>query len=776
MKRIKTFLGFVFLLFGAIILASCGNKNKADVKLPENNYEKVTFAFNGVEKSLNKKTNNNSLSQSINLNNISINDNGTMLDDIFTIFTSEDNKGDKAAEIEYSEPPLIQFRVLKSLIEKSGSNFDFGTKYFKDFQGTCYIDLTTGYKDDDQNIDNKLDYIFSIAMKVDIKENDLISCDISFNLDLTQNNQTSQTKWYVHMDLDYDMKNATPNYTLTMLTANDQDELDYRLGYAYEYDYVEVRNNNIYEWRKFVLEADTKLIKDSNHQNMDSYLDNGVSINADTCKWYKNSHLYKMTTKTQEKQITLSKKYFNLGLNSTNIDGEDFFNLNGIENNTIETVITEYKNNANTDLIYSIVCLKDGSKEESKEEQESEGFEYTMIKFYVVDSNDDLIIENGYPVNFDHRRLNTVDITLSNTFKNDNIWSGSSPTYYDIFLIKKDGVTAVEADKSVLTYKLVYNNTAIDISLNDKLSDIFEANNITKDENNCITFTLKASYPGHAAVIGEATYEIDLSEQGQGGGQEERVISGIRLRNSDDTGGYGTTTPYDDVTLAYWLTNDITNKVDGSESDAGFDTFEAHPYVVYVDQNDGFMSYVDLTTTEYSVEFKIDDEFVTVSSTLKFSDILALYGCGCYDVRVKIGNFYSDATSIKLFDYNSEIHRNYFAMWPTRKFIEAGFDENLIPPQINVTCFASEYDYEEGYKKYIVYAGTDSVSINISDQNDITTYYQTLEQSGYVLKEQNQKSKVYVKTLNNGTEYVCQIDGPNNNIYTLSYYIREAKD
>ena len=130
MKRFKTLLGFVFLLFGAIILASCGNKNKADVKLPENNYEKVTFAFNGVEKSLNKETKNNSLSQSINLNNISINDNGTILDDIFTIFTSEDNKGDKAAEIEYSEPPLIQFRVLKSLIEKSGSDFGFGTKYF----------------------------------------------------------------------------------------------------------------------------------------------------------------------------------------------------------------------------------------------------------------------------------------------------------------------------------------------------------------------------------------------------------------------------------------------------------------------------------------------------------------------------------------------------------------------------------------------------------------------------------------------------------------------
>ena len=774
MKRIKTLLGFVFLLFGAIILASCGNKNKDDVKLPENNYEKVTFAFNGVEKSLNKETKNNSLSQSINLNNISINDNGTILDDIFTIFTSEDNKGDKAAEIEYSEPPLIQFRVLKSLIEKSGSDFGFGTKYFKDFQGTCYIDLTTGYKDDDQNIENKLDYIFRLSMKVDIKENDLISCDISFNLDLTQNNQTSQTKWYVHMDLDYDMKNATPNYTLTMVTANDQDELDYRLGYAYEYDYVEVRNNNIYEWRKFVLEADTKLIKDSNHQNMDSYLDNGVSINADTCKWYKNSNLYKMTTKTQEKQNTLSKKYFNLGLNSTNIDGEDFFNLNGIENNTIETVITEYKNNTNTDLIYSIICKKDGSKEE----QEPDNFEYTMIKFYVVDSNDDLIIENGYPVSFDHRRLNTADITLSNTFKNDNIWSGSSPTYYDIFLIKKDGVTAEKADKSVLTYKLVYNNTAIDISLNDKLSDIFEANNITKDENNFITFTLKASYPGHdEVIIGEATYEMDLSEQGQGGGeQEERVISGIRLKNSDNTGGYGTTTPYDDVTLAYWLTNDITNKVDGSESDTGFETFEAHPYVVYVDQNDDFMSYVDLTTTEYSVEFKIDDEFVTVASTLKFSDILALYGCDYYEVRVKIGNFYSDVTYIKLFDYNSEIHRNYFAMWPTSKFIEAGFDENLIPPQINVTYFVSEYDYEEGYKKYIAYAGTGSVSITISGQNDITTYYQTLEESGYVLKEQNPKSKVYVKALNNGTEYVCQIDAPNNNRCILSYYIREAKD
>lgn len=46
MKKVSTiFASSTMLLLGAVSLASCGDK------LPSSSYEKVQFAFNGVEKS-----------------------------------------------------------------------------------------------------------------------------------------------------------------------------------------------------------------------------------------------------------------------------------------------------------------------------------------------------------------------------------------------------------------------------------------------------------------------------------------------------------------------------------------------------------------------------------------------------------------------------------------------------------------------------------------------------------------------------------------------------
>lgn len=68
-------VSFVMLLCAFFGLASCGSNDKD--KLPSSNYEKVQFAFNGVEKSFNesnlgKKSNSKKNSEAIQLTSYDI--------------------------------------------------------------------------------------------------------------------------------------------------------------------------------------------------------------------------------------------------------------------------------------------------------------------------------------------------------------------------------------------------------------------------------------------------------------------------------------------------------------------------------------------------------------------------------------------------------------------------------------------------------------------------------------------------------------------------------
>ena len=564
---------------------------------------------------------------------------------------------------------------------------------------------------------------------------------------------------------------------MTMLTANDQHQLSYQIGYVYEYDYVNVVDNKINEWRKFGIEANQKLSKEVNESFEDYVQDSNFNYDIACHKWYKNNNLRKVTQMNDNKRLTLAKAYYsNLGLNSSEIDSTSFINKDGDKNSKIASAYKDFSSLFKQDLIY---CLIVGSENEKEKEEEEEKLDYSMIKFFVVDSNGNPILENNYPNSFDNRRMTNTDVTLLDTFKNDNIWAGDSPTYYDIFLIDKDGKTYVKADKTILNYKLIYNDKTINITLNDKLKDIFETTNITKDENNLIQFTISVSYPKYDNISGSAKYEVDLSDGGNSGTPEEKVISGIQIKNKDNN-GYGTTTPYEDSTLDNWFKNDIINYVEGSDRE---ETFDDHPYVAYVDQNAGFMSFVDLSKTEYSVQFNIDDMFVTKDKSLKFSDIIAEFGFDSYEVRVKIGDYYSEPITIRLFDYNTEISSNYFSTWRTDLFIEYGFDEDLIPPAITIAHNVSEYDDPNPYKKYLFERTSDFVSVIISSENDKDTYISTLEGLGYVKytktiedKEfSDRKGEIYIKTLDDGTRYLFELVGPNNNRYELRYEILEAK-
>ena len=346
MKKIRFFVYFILSIL-SIGLFSCSQK------LPENDYEKVKFAFDGVEKSFqNQETG----SKNKRLNSFIIDD--SALSTIKGVYGQSDNQGDVIDDLEYNQPPMIQFQCLKKVFESIGSSFTFNEKYYDTIEGDCYIDMDTGKKGTEEEM-YQYHYEFVLAMLIHINENDLIHSDISFNITVRNSENSYNTKWYVSMDLIYDMNNFTPNYNLTMLTNNDQGDLPYKQDYVYEYDYVDVKEDKINEWRKFCFETDRKIDKDSNHQTFDTYIDEGVSFNTDTCKWYYDKSLYKITRNTDAKSKTLANAFFKLGLNNTNIDGTQFINASGNQNNAIKNMYQEFSRLYKEDIIYSLMTKEE---------------------------------------------------------------------------------------------------------------------------------------------------------------------------------------------------------------------------------------------------------------------------------------------------------------------------------------------------------------------------------------------------------------------------------
>ncbi len=356
-KILLLLLAAVVTLSTVLALSACGKKTK----LPETDYEKVVFAFEGVEKSFQKIGD----KKSADLNDRAVKrllaEDGDPLSTIHGVYTTGDSQGDVIDDLEYTQPPMIQFQCLKAVLEKIGKGFEFGAKYYDDITGEVFVDVATGrdMSDDANKNDYKYDYTFRLALQIDIDEADLIKADVSFDIRLIRGNEDVRMTWYVKLLLDYDMTSTTPLYTLTMWTANDERELAFRGNYTYEYDYVDMKAAGINEWRKFVLEPDTKLVKDANHQSFETYRNEGVVFNADTCKWYADKDLKKITRYDETKGATIADAFFAFGLNSTDIDGTAFLSENGIQSDTITSAYRDFSEIFKKDVIYSLVSEKE---------------------------------------------------------------------------------------------------------------------------------------------------------------------------------------------------------------------------------------------------------------------------------------------------------------------------------------------------------------------------------------------------------------------------------
>ena len=353
MKKIHFFATTLVGILG-ISLIGCSPK------LPTTQYEKVKFAFNGVEKSFKSKK---AAKAAILMPKAKLGGSNTShgLDTIYSYFRDDDIQDNFLEEVEYNQPPMVQFQYLKKVLEKVGSGYEFGNKYYDTINGEMYLDVGTGFKREGEQY--KYNYTFTLGMDINIDDNDLITADISFDIKLNKGNEEYNTKWYVAIELDYDMANNSPNYQMTMVTENDERELQFYGRYTYEYDYVDVKNNSISEWRKFCMDNNHRLVKDSTHTNFNSYVEEGCEYKVDACSWYKDGvfHKNKRTRAQGDEAKAVGEALFaDLGLNANEIDADRFFNKQGNQNSVIKTCYQEFNKIAKEDIIYDLVCKEEG--------------------------------------------------------------------------------------------------------------------------------------------------------------------------------------------------------------------------------------------------------------------------------------------------------------------------------------------------------------------------------------------------------------------------------
>ena len=324
---VKKILKLMF--FSSLLLSTTGCFRRNS--LPNNDYEKVKFAFDGVEKSfLEGKTGNKSANKKI--QNRYLANKETGLSTLYSLFTDDDIKEDGIEKLEYNQPPMIQFQYLKKVFEKVGENYSLGSKYYDTIQGEVYLDIQSGKKSD---------------------QSDLITADVSFDIELARGEETYSIQWFVSILLDYDMNKSDPNYTMTMRSENDERALSYRNCFIYEYDSVQVKDNEIKEWQKFCFESDRRLLKDSSHSTFQNYLDEQIVYGRITFAWFKDKIFKKNNQLTQEKQKTFVQVLFDdLGLNASEMKSDEFISKTGIQNNVIKTCYQEFSTIAKEDIIW----------------------------------------------------------------------------------------------------------------------------------------------------------------------------------------------------------------------------------------------------------------------------------------------------------------------------------------------------------------------------------------------------------------------------------------
>ena len=561
MKKVFLVLLIVLvLLIGTLNLVACKD-DEEEISLPTTKYEKVQFAFNGVEKSFKtvSSASNVNASMPFSISEAASTTTDSALNTIDSIYKSTDSLGDVIKGLKYDTPPMMQFQYLKAALNRIGSGYSFGTKYYYDVTGTMYADFATGTKKTSDDGDNyKYNYSFNLGMAINIDDNDLITADVSFYIRLTKGTETTiTTTWYVKMILNYDMTKVTPNYTLDMYTDEDEVDLPTRNCYTVENDYVEVSNGSVKEWRQFVLETDTKLVKDASHPTFDSYINEGITYTIGNTKWYKNSDLRKAHQLTSAERATFANAFYSLGMNSTDINGASFISKKGTESNVISTLYNEFSSLLGKDIIYSIIVT-------DEDHSQNDDFENAGIA----------VKEGAKEYNFADGNWICADTKVGGLLTATNVWKDYSRSRYIvplIYYIDKDGRTTEPVDNLDDIQIYVETDTAtILLDKNAYFTDEYISKNLPNQFKIKLVLGEFSTYMGaNVRVFEQSIPAIITANQDPNAAIVEELVS-LGFPEYDETSDYVATKERNKYYITHISNTNIYNYCYNKFYDAGF--------------------------------------------------------------------------------------------------------------------------------------------------------------------------------------------------------------
>ena len=495
------------LSLGAVCIAILsGCKTRSKYKAPTTSYEKVSVALSGVESSLAKykyseKASAGSKTRSV--RRIGGADYTGALADIAKLYSSNDSQGDKIDSIDFDQPPMIQLQCLRKVFESTGENYSFGTKYYDTISGEVYFDIATGEKQTGDAF--KYDYNFTLSLSIDIDSSDLITSDMSFEIELTKGETTLHSTWYTAMLLDYEMSKESPTYTLTMYSDNEESDLTYlEYGNTYEYGFVDMKEGRLNEFRKFCYEINKRMVKDETHIAFSDYMkETNVKAQIASSKWYKNAELRKISHPNTSKTMKFIEALFDkFGLNTTDVNGAAFINKEGTKNATIKSMYQEFSNSRGQDIIYALVT---GPENREQVKTSIHVMDYTVsTKIYDISLNEDISLRtlfNGEESNYaiwyfdkneealeQAEKLDEINFRLSIPYGTDNLsetFDNSYPKTNDHYLdldsnvselYKKLGKANYLQRKSV-AYLFIYDgllNAVLSVTLGDADKEVVD--------------------------------------------------------------------------------------------------------------------------------------------------------------------------------------------------------------------------------------------------------------------------------------------------------------
>ena len=307
---------------------------------PQTKQAKVSLAFNGVEQSFKNQRGGTS-------KGLLPKDRITEEEAVRTIrgFLSVERETDRP-DFPYDEPPMIQFQYLKALYEEVGDGFSFGTRYTYNIKGELYYDFASHEEKREAAYLNA--YSLDLSIALDIDENDLITANVGFDITYRHGTDTRHQVRYADLYLDYDMNEASPTYTLKMRDYDsvlDFPNVEERYVSA-EYDYVQVNQGAIVEWRKFGVCAPTSL----ELYNQEDYVHKYSVLRA-----YKENKLSRITNVFNQDPGLFKATVEGLGLDELPTRFEAFKRLAPTENSRIKTVYDRFCQIYQKDIINALV-------------------------------------------------------------------------------------------------------------------------------------------------------------------------------------------------------------------------------------------------------------------------------------------------------------------------------------------------------------------------------------------------------------------------------------